>query len=546
MKGAFIMIEIKPITWDEHGPFITDYRKGTDKTMHFFEYKPYESLQKRFEYLMERTYPRKELMSVLKKTHERWDAPDHTFERINELTDPTSTVVIGGQQAGLLTGPLYSMNKLISIIQYARKQEHELQAPVLPVFWIAGEDHDFEEINHVFIQEKNSLQKHRLKQLVDEKASVTSISVDHELVGKWVDVVFASLRETKHARDVYQLVSRCLSESETYVDFFARMLFSLLPNDPFLLIDSGDALTRQMQQMNFNHLIDHQPAIAKSIYQTDVAFKKAGYHSIVDVHPHDGHLFYHLHGERILLERDDRNSWVGKQNEIAFSNDELRKVAKYEPERLSNNVMTRPLMQEMMFPTLAFIGGNGEITYWALLKEAFHVADLQMPPVIPRLSFTYIDQKTAHLINELHLNITDVIRSGINQEKMYFLSKQTNPPIDVLMREMKEQIQRTYEPLHDFAQSIRTDIGNLTISNEQIVLKEMVYLEKRMQQAVKEQTQQVLDQYAYVQMVVHPQNGLQERVWNPVPLLVGQGANLFERVLKETFDFKETHYAIYL
>lgn len=546
MKGAFIMIDIKPIKWNDPGPFMTDYRNSTDAAMHFFEYKPYESLQKRYEYLLERTYPREELVSVMKKMHERWDAPDHTFERLQQLTDPKSTVVIGGQQAGLLTGPLYSLNKLISIIQYARKQERVLKAPVLPVFWIAGEDHDFEEINHVFIEEKNNLQKHRLQQLVNERATVSSISIDHELIGRWVDVVFTSLQETEHASDVYQLVWRCLRESETYVDFFARMLFTLLPNESFLLIDSGDPLTRHMQQENFAQLIDHQPAIAKSIYQTDVAFKKVGYHSIVDVQPHDGHLFYHLDGERILLERDDRNSWVGKQDEIAFTSDELLDVANHQPELLSNNVMTRPLMQEMMFPTLAFLGGNGEITYWALLKEAFRAVDLQMPPVIPRLSFTYVNKKTAHILDELHLDVGDVIRRGADQEKLYFLSKQTNPPIDVLMNEMKVQMKRTYEPIHAFARSIRTDIGKLAQSNEQIVLKEMAYLEKRMQQAVEEEMQHVLDQYAYIQMVLHPQNGLQERVWNPAPLLVEVGPDVFEQVIKETFDFKEAHYAIYI
>lgn len=540
------MYQIKPIDLKLQNSFISDYRKVAEKPMNFFEYSPYESLEKRHDYLMNESFPRTQLASAIKKMHQKWDAPNHTYASIEQLTDPTSTVVIGGQQAGVLTGPLYSMNKLISIIKYAKEQSEKLQTPVLPVFWIAGEDHDFEEINHVFIQEKNSLRKHRIRQHVQEKATVSSIGLDHPLIGAWVDAVFTSLEETEHAGDIYQLIHRCLAASHTYVDFFARMVFSLLPNESFLLIDSADELTRKMQQPFFERLINNQQTIATSIYQTDVALNRAGYDSIVEVQPNDGHLFYHLNGERILLERDARNSWVGKQQEIVFTTDELLKVAQNTPELLSNNVMTRPLMQEMMFPTLAFIGGNGEITYWALLKEAFHTTGLQMPPVIPRLSFTYVDRKTGHALQELELDIGHVIEHGTDQDKMNFIRKQTSPPVDLLMHELKQQIQRAYEPLHDMAGDIRSDIGDLTKSNEQIVLKELSYVEKRMNKAIEEPVQHVLEQYTNVQMVLHPHNGLQERVWDPVPFLVEHGVDLFERVLEETYDFNQTHYVIYL
>src|SRR5699024_4029752 len=177
--------------------------------------------------------------------------------------------------------------------------------------------------------------------------------------GEWVDAVFASLEETVHAPQVYQMVHDCLEAAETYVDFFARMLFALFPNEPFLLVDSADSTIRQIEQPYFERLIEHQQQIATSIYRTDVAFNRAQYNSIVDVSPNDGHLFYHLDGERILLERDTRNNWVGKQKEVSFTNEELLRIATKDPHLLSNNVMTRPLMQEMLFPTLAFVVGNG-------------------------------------------------------------------------------------------------------------------------------------------------------------------------------------------
>lgn len=546
MRGVHTLIDIQPIQFNQHSNFIDDFRNHKEQATNFFSYKPYESLASRHAYVMKQSYPREQLVDALKQMHENWDAPKHTFTYIETLLDEESTVVIGGQQAGALTGPLYSMNKLVSIIAYAREQEKKLKKPVLPVFWIAGEDHDFEEINHVFIHEKNKLHKHRIHQIVSEKATVSSIEIDHGIVGKWVDVVFASLEETVHVRDVYHLVHRCLQASETYVDFFARMLFELLPNESFILIDSADPRTRNIEKPFFEQLIMQQQQIATSIYQTDVSFTREGYDSIVEISPNDGHLFYHLDGDRILLERDTRNKWVGKQDEISFTNEELLHIAKENPHLLSNNVMTRPLMQEMLFPTLAFVGGNGEITYWALLKGAFQAVDCEMPPVIPRLSFTYIDQKTDDLMKRLHVDVTEAIENGVHTQQLHFIRKQSVPPVDTMMSTFKEQIKQLYEPLHKFAGGIRVDIEELAEKNEEIVLRELTYLQKRMQQATEEQVSQIIKQYDFLNTNLHPHGGLQERVWNPVPLLVEQGLSIFERLLQKDFDFFQTHYVVYV
>ncbi len=93
---------------------------------------------------------RDKLTEALTEMNKEWDAPESTYKAIERLKEENSAVVIGGQQAGLLTGPLYTINKVLSVIQFAKQQESKLNVPIIPVFWIAGEDHDFDEINHVF------------------------------------------------------------------------------------------------------------------------------------------------------------------------------------------------------------------------------------------------------------------------------------------------------------------------------------------------------------------------------------------------------------
>src|SRR5699024_7987443 len=115
-----------------------------------------------------------------------WGAPTSSLRQINRLRESDSLVVIGGQQAGLLTGPLYSINKLISIVQIAREQERILNRPVIPVFWIAGEDHDLDEINHIFTVKDNEIYKYRLVTEVNNKKSVSHLDLNPVEVEKWL------------------------------------------------------------------------------------------------------------------------------------------------------------------------------------------------------------------------------------------------------------------------------------------------------------------------------------------------------------------------
>src|SRR5699024_11029072 len=119
---------------------------------------------------------------ALEEMNEQWHAPQATFRNIERLKDSNSVVVIGGQQAGMLTGPLYTIHKIISIIQFAKQKEAELNVPVIPLFWIAGEHHDFEEINHIIVPISGisgvSMKKDKLKKPVIERMHASSITVD--------------------------------------------------------------------------------------------------------------------------------------------------------------------------------------------------------------------------------------------------------------------------------------------------------------------------------------------------------------------------------
>ncbi|WP_010096796.1 bacillithiol biosynthesis cysteine-adding enzyme BshC [Ornithinibacillus scapharcae] len=537
-------MRIEPIQVNINNKLIQDYRHHDKTIMKYFDYNSMD-FESRAKELKSRSYKRKQLVEVLHKLNTKWDAPTSTIENIERLMDEESLVVIGGQQAGLLTGPLYSINKVISIIQLAKQQEKKLGFPVIPVFWIAGEDHDFEEINHVFMHVDQKMKKYKVNQQNLEKRSVSHVEIEQEAVSDWVDLVMKQLAETNFTNELRYTITRCLKQSTTYVDFFARLTFQLFQHEGLVLIDSGDEAVRKLESEYFIRMIDKQNEIGFGVYNTYKELTSEGYAVPLDVTPDNGNLFYHKDFERILLHVNEEGKWVGKQMEVILSKDELLSTAKNRPELLSNNVVTRPLMQDLIFPTLAFIGGPGEISYWSVLKSAFHTLGIKMPPVVPRLSFTYIDRKIEKLLDKYAISISLALNGEITSIRERWLEDKVNPSIEESVSNIKQVITEAHTPLRQIAKDIRSDIYDLSNKNLERILREVEYLKKRMVKALEEQYDKELSEFYTLENTLYP-GGFQERVWNPIPLINEFGLRFLYEITSQDLSFEEDHFVVYL
>lgn len=538
-------MQIKPIQ-QKQNQIINDYRNNQESIMKHFDYLPFGNYEQRVKDLKERDFDRGQLAKLLHNINLQWDAPESTFHNIERLKREESVVVIGGQQAGLLTGPMYTINKVISIIQLARQQEAVLDIPVIPVFWIAGEDHDFAEINHIFLSEIPDMKKYKLLQSVLDKSSVSHITIDETAVNHWLTRLFEQLKETQYTKELYRTITSSLDKSETYVDFFARVIFQLFTEEGLVLIDSGHPDVRRLESTHFLQIIENQPKISEGVYHAKQQVELDGYTLSLDVEPEDAHLFYHLNNERILLIRNEQGDWIGKQNEVSLTTDEIVEIAKSNPELLSNNVVTRPLMQELLFPSLAFIGGPGEISYWTVLKPAFSALQLKMPPVIPRLSFTYIDRNVEKALKRFNITAEDAVNQGVLEIKNTWLRKKSNPPIKDMVEDIKKTITQAHQPLRYIAEDIRTDLGKLAEKNLIYLHRDIEYLEDRMMKALEQKFAKELSEFDLINNTLRPQNGLQERLWNPLPWINEHGTDFIKNITKQSCSFENAHYLVYL
>ncbi|PAV29906.1 bacillithiol biosynthesis cysteine-adding enzyme BshC [Virgibacillus profundi] len=539
-------MQIDSIPLNKQSKLINDYRNNNDNIMQFFDYHPFQDYEQRVKDLKDRQFNREQLTDVLRTLNQEWDAPESTYKNIDRLKREDSVVVIGGQQAGLLTGPMYSLNKVISIIQFARKQEEELQIPVIPVFWIAGEDHDFDEINHIFLPEVPQMKKYKLLQRMLYKSSVSHINIDQLYSDQWLNRLFENLKETQFTKNLYETVKSCMDKSTTYVDFFARVIFQLFNDEGLVLIDSGHPKVREMENSHFLQLIERQPEISSGVYAAAEQLEQNGYSLAMDVEENDAHLFYHLNNERVLLTRNENGEWIGKQNEVILTTDELITIAKKQPELLSNNVVTRPLMQELLFPSLAFIGGPGEISYWAVLKPVFSAFQIKMPPVLPRLSFTYMERRVEKALNKYEISAARAINDGVADIKDSWLESKNSPPIQQIAKEIKQTIDHAHKPLRDIALDIRSDLGELAEKNLFYLQCDVEFLEERIIKALEEKYAKELNEFDLINTALRPEGGLQERMWNPLPWLNEYGSDFIKKLTKQSCSFHNVHYVVYI
>jgi bacillithiol synthase len=531
--------------------FASSYLQQSAEVMSFFHYRfnEMDEDRERLAELKNRSFPRESLADYIERFMERLPCTDAVKASITKLKQQDTAVVIGGQQAGILTGPLYSIHKVISIIKLAQEKEKQLGIPVVPVFWIAGEDHDFQEVNHVFVPMAGKMDKWTYPQKLVQKKMVSDVVLDSSICLAWVENLIENFGETEHTNELLEFARSQINKSTTFVDFFANIIMELFKDHGLLLVDSGDPRFRLLQKEFFNEQIVNHEAITFSLREQQKEIENNGFPITIEGSEQAANLFYYDQklNERILLEFDPKtDQFVGKSGRVAFTKQELLEIATANPEKLSNNVVTRPLMQEWLFPTLAFIAGPGEIAYWAELKLVFEHFQIKMPPIVPRLNITFLDRSVETDLTELGLNLAHVLQRGCSQEKQQFIDGIKDKEVEALFHQVKEQLLGQYRMIEEKTNGLDTGLVPLVKKNEKIVMKEINFMESKLQESVRQKHDVVLNKFARIDLALRPDGSPQERVWNVFYYLNQCGLNFINDLMTLNFEFDGTHKVIKL
>lgn len=479
--------------------------------------------------------PREAVANALIDYNQRIGNDPAAIAAIDQLRQRDTLVVCGGQQAGLLTGPLLVIHKAISVIRAAGQAAERLGRPVLPVFWIAGEDHDFAEVNHVHVlSSKLTIERIGLHLPREEAARRLAISRRRITPEKWAQVLMdfeSVLPQTEYTSSLLAGLRDVLQEADTLSVAFAKLMASLFGKHGLILLDADDAALRETEVPFFHKLIDGNAALEQALFAGKAAVEKLGHAPQADVQQDAANLFYIQAGERLPLFRQREGTFADRHGDLQFRAEELRLRVADDPACLSNNVFSRPLMQEYVLPVLATVLGPGEIAYWGLLKEAFNTFGMDMPIVLPRLSFTLVEGTVQKQMGKLGLSFADAL-FHLEERRAAWLREQDGDGIEEHFAEVKRKFAELYAPTVQLAGGINPGLKALGDKNLGKILDQITYLEARMMAAHRAKHDTAMRQFDRIGLSLAPLGKEQERVYNVFPVINKYGPDWIDAWLR--------------
>lgn len=493
----------------------------------------------------EKRISRKTLAACLRPYNERYNQHEAVHKSLDLLEQEGTLVITGGQQSGLFTGPMLVVHKAITIIQAAREAEARLGRPVVPLFWIAGEDHDWDEVNHTYLMAPNlEITKIKIDREEGPRTSVSYTPVTEEQWKQMLDEVQQLLNDSEFKPEVTRMLRRSAESSTGLGDAFAKLMGEMFGKYGLILLDSADPCLRTLEAPVFERLIRQNESLGQSYQQAARDMTGLGYDLQADVPENGANLFYLFDNKRILLFREN-GVFTDRKGLITMSESELLAELNEHPERFSNNVLTRPIMQDCLLPVLGTVLGQGEISYWAITRYAFTEMGLEMPLILPRMSFTLVDGTSQKYMEKYNLTFQD-IHENLDAKREDWLLGQNGLDLDQRFKEMKESFSLLYEPLLQDLAGLQPGLLKLGQSNQGKILDQMDFLLNKTKDALEQQHSASLRQWERLSHSIVPLGRPQERVYNIFYYLNRYGMSLLDALMSIPYDDSGVHRAVYL
>ena len=349
---------------------------------------------------------RRTLVQVLGEQNTGFGSSPKTFENIALLSQATTYAVVTGQQVGLFGGPLYTIYKTITTITLAQKLKAKFPGlNFVPVFWIEGEDHDFEEMNHTSVLDReNKLM--RIEYLPGGQMPERNLGPIGELafdesLNQTLATLEESLQKTEYTDALLGRLKECYVVGRTFNQAFTAWMSVLFEDYGLVFLTSNDARLKKILSPIFVREISHFPKTSQIVIDRSAELEDQ-YHAQVKAKSINLFLF-HKGGRYLIEPREHDFSLKGTRHYL--SKEELLKIAEETPELLSPNVVLRPIAQDALLPTVAYVAGPSEIAYHAQLKPVYDHFGVNQPVIYPRASASFIDERLERVIEKHQLEL---------------------------------------------------------------------------------------------------------------------------------------------
>jgi bacillithiol biosynthesis cysteine-adding enzyme BshC len=460
---------------------------------------------------------RKILVTVLQKQYLNSETSALTKQNIDALATTNTFTVTTGHQLNLFSGPLYFLYKIISTINLTTELKAKYPAyNFVPIYWMATEDHDFEEINYFNFKGK------KFRWNTESSGPVGRLSPAG--LDEFLELFSLEIGSSLNADALKKLFKDSYLKHPNLADATRYLANTLFGTYGLVIIDADD----QDLKRNFIPFIKEE-LLHQSSHPLVLATAERLKDYTIQVNPREINLFYIEDNlrERILFEN---GKYKVNHTKIEFSETEILTLLENHPEKFSPNVIMRPLYQEVILPNLCYIGGGGEIAYWLELKSYFNAVNITFPMLLLRNSVLLISEKQAKKADKLGLTWNDLF-----SKQAHLINSKTKQlsafPID--LTNLKEQLKKQFEALYSIATKTDESFIGAVKAQEVKQTKGLENLEKRLLRAQKRKLTDILQRITDLQNELFPNQSLQERQANFSEFYLENGAHLIAALLKQ-------------
>ena len=442
---------------------------------------------------------REVLVAALNNQYTKVDVSEETQANIDLLLETNAFTVTTGHQLNLFTGPLYFLYKIISAINLAEELSTQFSTSnFVPIYWMATEDHDFDEINYFNFKNKK-VQWNRENGGAVGHFNTEGLQEVFEQFSK-------QLGTTRNATYLKNLFEEGYLKNDTLTDATRYIANQLFAEYGLVIIDGDDKELKRLytpivakeltEQTSFN-------AVSKTISALEKNYK-------IQVNPREINQFYLSKNSRERIIKDD-DKYVVNNTEITFSEEEILKHLNENPQDFSPNVIMRPLYQEVILPNLAYIGGGGELAYWLQLKDYFKTVNIPFPILLLRNSVQVVSEKQQRKLDnlkisteELFLSTNDLLKKKINE----------NSEIEFNFLDAKTLLEQQFLALRRIANETDTSFVGAVEAQEKKQLNGLKNLESRLLRAEKRKQKDLVARISEIKNQLFPNESLEERQRN--------------------------------
>jgi len=448
------------------------------------------------------------LVNVLQNQYKKLDLTVSEKFSLKLLEDNSTFTITTGHQLNLLGGAQFFYTKILDVIRLSEKLTGSSNFDFVPVFWMATEDHDYDEISYVNLFGK--------KICCPGKNEGPVGRISNSYFTEFLEEIKTILGDGGRFLEIKNIITRAFVEEDTLADITRSFVRALFAEKGLLVIDGDDAAFKQKAAAFFIQEIKEQTAFKEVNEQIKLL---ADYK--IQVNPREINLFYIEDKIRTRIVETDVG-YSTANNQKNWTKSEFEVFVRNTPEFISPNVLLRPLYQEVILPNVAYMGGAGEISYWLQLAPMFKAFNIQFPLPIVRTSYFVVSQKQLKWLGNLGIDFKDLF--GNTDQLINDLIKRIGSD-EISFFHEKQKLVVFYQDLLIKSKSISADLEKVILGEEKRALVSLVNLEKRFANAEKKKHQQTIDKLQKIISKVFPNGSPMERVDSFIPLIATEDFN---------------------